>query len=323
MAKRAAEAVEETKNSRLKLDDSQCVSIRAIVSNQVAAQVSDAAATYTDAEVQVSAYVIGAIERIVSVYGTIEAVAKALVSILSQNAQGSVRLTVPHYCLGTILGRHNARRNEIIDQTGVKLSTTETNLPLSSEKGLTLRGKANSIEAALQMIGHDYLRNKDRIQLAMNVEYRPPPIQGVYGHPASLREVKPDDTMVTAANPYGIAPNALQQPVADAQAALPIGPAAQQQQQQAQHPQQQQPAKSTERISQSIYIPNDMVGAIIGKQGSKINEIRNLSGSHIKIAEPDPARPTERLIQVEGTAEQNQAALYMLYQRLEAEKRRQ
>ncbi|CAI7589119.1 unnamed protein product [Penicillium palitans] len=39
-------------------------------------------------------------------------------------------------------------------------------------------------------------------------------------------------------------------------------------------------------LTQQIYIPNDMVGAIIGKGGAKINEIRHLSGSVIKINEP-------------------------------------
>ena len=35
------------------------------------------------------------------------------------------------------------------------------------------------------------------------------------------------------------------------------------------------------QMTQQIYIPNDMVGAIIGKGGAKINEIRQLSGSHM------------------------------------------
>ena len=38
-----------------------------------------------------------------------------------------------------------------------------------------------------------------------------------------------------------------------------------------------------QQLTQQIYIPNDMVGAIIGKSGAKINEIRQLSGSVIKI----------------------------------------
>lgn len=68
-------------------------------------------------------------------------------------------------------------------------------------------------------------------------------------------------------------------------------------------------------ITQQIFIPNDMVGAIIGKGGQKINEIRTMSGSVIKINEPQD-NSNERLVTITGTPESNQLALYMLYQRL-------
>ena len=68
-------------------------------------------------------------------------------------------------------------------------------------------------------------------------------------------------------------------------------------------------------MTQQIYIPNDMVGAIIGKGGQKINEIRQLSGSVIKINEPTD-NSNERLVTITGTQECNQMALYMLYSRL-------
>ncbi|OQD83612.1 hypothetical protein PENANT_c016G00361 [Penicillium antarcticum] len=74
-------------------------------------------------------------------------------------------------------------------------------------------------------------------------------------------------------------------------------------------------------LTQQIFIPNDMVGAIIGKGGAKINEIRHLSGSVIKINEPQESS-NERLVTITGTAECNQMALYMLYSRLESEKHR-
>jgi len=76
-------------------------------------------------------------------------------------------------------------------------------------------------------------------------------------------------------------------------------------------------------IAQQIFIPNDMVGSVIGKGGSKINEIRQMSGSHIKIAEPQNNGSNERLVTITGTPESNQMAIYMLYQRLESEKARQ
>ena len=68
-------------------------------------------------------------------------------------------------------------------------------------------------------------------------------------------------------------------------------------------------------MTQQIFIPNDMVGAFIGKGGAKINEIRQLSGSVIKINEPQD-NSNERLVTITGTQECNQMALYMLYSRL-------
>ena len=81
------------------------------------------------------------------------------------------------------------------------------------------------------------------------------------------------------------------------------------------------PSPSGPSQVQQIYIPNDLVGAIIGKGGSKINEIRQQSGSQVKIGEPIP-NSTERLVSVTGTPDANQMALYLLYQRLETEKAR-
>ncbi|XP_013875343.1 poly(rC)-binding protein 4 [Austrofundulus limnaeus] len=41
---------------------------------------------------------------------------------------------------------------------------------------------------------------------------------------------------------------------------------------------------SAPTTTQELAIPNDFIGCIIGRQGSKINEIRQISGAHIKIA---------------------------------------
>ena len=68
-------------------------------------------------------------------------------------------------------------------------------------------------------------------------------------------------------------------------------------------------------LTQQIFIPNDMVGAIIGKGGQKINEIRQISGSVIKINEPQNNN-NERVVTITGKEECNRMALYMLYSRL-------
>lgn len=105
------------------------------------------------------------------------------------------------------------------------------------------------------------------------------------------------------AAPYAPAPMAQPQPhPAAAPTATPGQPM----------PGQMLPGQAT---TQQIFIPNDMVGAIIGKGGAKINEIRHLSGSVIKINEPQD-NSNERLVTITGAAECNRMALYMLFSRL-------
>ena len=171
------------------------------------------------------------------------------------------------------------------------------------------------------------------------VPYVPQPAGGNYGHPDNFKRHN-NQPQRTPANPYGV-PYLHGQPP-------------QQQQQQPQAPQApahyggspqhgyagagphqpiphggHQPTHSHagppaqpmqgmvpgQPLTQQIFIPNDMVGAIIGKGGAKINEIRQLSGSVIKINEPQD-NSNERLVTITGTSECNQMALYMLYSRL-------
>jgi heterogeneous nuclear rnp K-like protein 2 len=65
-----------------------------------------------------------------------------------------------------------------------------------------------------------------------------------------------------------------------------------------------------------------MVGCIIGKGGSKISEIRRLSGSRISIAKVPHDDSGERMFTIQGTPEANERALYLLYGQLENEKER-
>ncbi|KAK0561064.1 RNA binding protein, heterogenous nuclear RNP-K like protein [Tilletia horrida] len=65
--------------------------------------------------------------------------------------------------------------------------------------------------------------------------------------------------------------------------------------------------------TQNISIPSDMVGCIIGKGGSKITEIRRVSGSRISIAKVPHDDSGERMFTIQGTAEANEKALFLLY----------
>ena len=74
--------------------------------------------------------------------------------------------------------------------------------------------------------------------------------------------------------------------------------------------------------TQNISIPSDMVGCIIGRQGTKITEIRRLSGSKISIAKTPHDETGERMFTIVGTPEANEKALFLLYNQLESEKER-
>lgn len=65
-----------------------------------------------------------------------------------------------------------------------------------------------------------------------------------------------------------------------------------------------------------------MVGCIIGRKGSKISEIRRLSGSKISIAKDPHDETGERMFTIVGTPEANEKALFLLYNQLESEKER-
>ena len=74
--------------------------------------------------------------------------------------------------------------------------------------------------------------------------------------------------------------------------------------------------------TQTISIPSDMVGCIIGRNGTKITEIRRLSGSKISIAKEPHDETGERMFTIIGSPEANEKALYLLYHQLESEKER-
>lgn len=172
------------------------------------------------------------------------------------------------------------------------------------------------------------------------VPYMPQPAGGNYGRTENYgrnnlrHDPRAQQMPQSYAPPYGAQPHQAQPSPAvpmhygAAQAGGAYGPAAHMQPHHGPHagphvhggPQAQQPMHGGAGmpgapLTQQIYIPNDMVGAIIGKGGQKINEIRQISGSVIKINEPQD-NSNERLVTITGTEECNRMALYMLYSRL-------
>jgi len=69
--------------------------------------------------------------------------------------------------------------------------------------------------------------------------------------------------------------------------------------------------------SQKIAIPTACAGAVIGKSGTIIADIKQQSGCQIRIADADPTSPNERVVTVTGTPTGIQTAIYLIRQRVE------
>lgn len=363
-------------------DETAWIHIRAVITSPEAATIIGKGGEnvsnirkMSNAKCTVSDYQKGAIERILTVSGVVDAVAKAFGLIIrtlnneplgepssAQSKTYPLRLLIPHVLIGSIIGKGGSRIREIQEASGARLNASDSCLPLSSERSLVVMGVADAVHIATYYVGSTLLEQlNDRfggpaasayatrsggpvgvvpggLQV---VPYCPQPSQGNYGHrdnynrrqdprahhmppapyapPYGHPQAQPSANMPMHYQPQGQGAYG----AAAAPHIQPHGAHGGPQPHAGSHAgaQPMQGGMPGQPLTQQIYIPNDMVGAIIGKGGQKINEIRQMSGSVIKINEPQD-NSNERLVTITGTEECNRMALYMLYSRLENEKHR-
>ncbi|EME39763.1 hypothetical protein DOTSEDRAFT_74610 [Dothistroma septosporum NZE10] len=357
-------------------DESSWLHVRAIISSAEAATVIGKGGEnvtqirrMAGAKCTVSEYTRGAVERILTVSGLVDAVAKAFGLIIRtlnqepldqpstpQSKTYPLRLLIPHILIGSIIGKQGVRIREIQEASGARLNASESCLPLSTERSLVVLGVADAVHIATYYVGStlvEQLTERFGGPAASNyagrhggpqgvvpggmqvVPYVPQHAGGQMGHPDYNRNKQHAQPQRTPAQPYGGQQYMQgQTPLPPQQAPMGYGAGSPRAPYVGAGPQQPQPYGHAapqahagppqqpmqgmvpgQPITQQIFIPNDMVGAIIGKGGAKINEIRQLSGSVIKINEPQDNN-NERLVTITGTQECNQMALYMLYSRL-------
>ncbi|KAJ4483069.1 hypothetical protein C8J55DRAFT_50094 [Lentinula edodes] len=261
------------------------------------------------ARVMVSESIPGNPERILNVSGPLDAVSKAFGLIVRRindepfdvpSVPGSravtIKFMIPNSRMGSVIGKQGSKIKEIQDASGARLNASEGMLPGSTERVLSVAGVADAIHIATYYIGNILIEAQERM----------PPTSGSSYRPSSNTSSTRRPPATTGSTPYvpGFSSYSAGNP-------------------------------SPQLQTQQIYIPNDLVGCIIGKGGSKINEIRHMSASQIKIMEPGavgvsvagaPA-PTggegERLVVITGQPANIQMAVQLLYHRLEQEKQKQ
>ncbi|PKI84304.1 PAB1 binding protein [Malassezia vespertilionis] len=252
-------------------------------------------------------------ERILTVSGPLDAVSKVFGLIVRRMTDEpydepsvpgmrivTIRLIIPNSRMGSIIGKQGNKIKEIQEASGAALNAGETMLPGSTERVLSITGVADSIHIAVFYVGTILLEHPDRN--ANNLAYRPsaaPTARSMSTAPFNPTTAPMSSAQPASAYRYGgtASPNPLPSTLA--------------------------PGSQT----QQIFIPNDLVGCIIGKGGQKINEIRQLSASHIKIMDRGAGTAaggtgSERLVTITGPPPNIQMAVTLLYQRLEQEKLR-
>jgi heterogeneous nuclear rnp K-like protein 2 len=272
----------------------------------------------TGVKAGVSKVIPGVHERVLTVTGSVEAVSKAYNLIISQlvasnpaspslssptTMHTSIRLLISHNLMGTIIGRNGLKIKAIQDGSGARMVASKEMLPQSTERIVEVQGSPEAIGRAVEDIGKCLLEDWER------------GLGTVLFHPGTV-----DDRSGAARRPghgYSASYGGSRRSNGDAprgRSSPPGSPT------QAHSPVSSQPPANLR--TQNISIPSDMVGCIIGRSGTKITEIRRLSGSKISIAKAPHDETGERMFTIVGTPEANEKALFLLYNQLESEKER-
>ncbi|KAM6222559.1 poly(rC)-binding protein 3 isoform 8-T8 [Rhynchocyon petersi] len=251
-------------------------------------------------------------ERIVTITGPTDAIFKAfamiaykfeedIINSMSNSPATSkppvtLRLVVPASQCGSLIGKGGSKIKEIRESTGAQVQVAGDMLPNSTERAVTISGTPDAIIQCVKQIcvvmleaytiqGQYAIPHPDLTklhQLAMQQTPFPPLGQT---NPAFPGEKLPLHSSEEAQNLMG------QSSGLDAS-----------------------PPASTHELT----IPNDLIGCIIGRQGTKINEIRQMSGAQIKIANATEGS-SERQITITGSPANISLAQYLINARLTSE----
>lgn len=207
--------------------------------------------------------------------------------------------------MGTIIGRNGLKIKAIQDNSGARMIASKDMLPQSTERIVEVQGAPEAIGRAIEDIGKCLLEDWERGQGT------------VLFHPGTGEDRSGGNRR--SGNGYPGSYNGSRRSNGDGaprggRTSPPASPST------AQATVASQPAANLR--TQNISIPSDMVGCIIGRSGTKITEIRRLSGSKISIAKAPHDDTGERMFTIIGTPEANEKALFLLYNQLESEKER-
>ncbi|KAK0133778.1 Poly(rC)-binding protein 3 [Merluccius polli] len=278
-------------------------------------------------------------ERIVTITGPTDAIFKAfamiaykfeevpeedIINSMSNSPATSkppvtLRLVVPASQCGSLIGKGGSKIKEMRESTGAQVQVAGDMLPSSTERAVTISGTPEAIIQCVKQICVVILESPPK---GATIPYRPKPASTpVIFSGGQVRAEPPPATTATSmslvlqhqplpaytiqgqyAIPHPDQLTKLHQLAMQQTPFTPLGQTA--------------PAfpgldTSPPASTHELTIPNDLIGCIIGRQGTKINEIRQMSGAQIKIANAIEGS-SERQITITGTPANISLAQYLI-----------
>ncbi|XP_074861519.1 poly(rC)-binding protein 4 [Carettochelys insculpta] len=199
----------------------------------------------------------------------------------------TLRLVIPASQCGSVIGKAGAKIKEIREATGAQVQVAGDLLPNSTERAVTVAGVPEAIVQCVRQICGVILESPPK---GATIPYHPCLSLGTALLSASQVTKLPQ--LSGHPSPFASLGQASMVPGLDA---------------------------SPQSSSQEFLVPNDLIGCIIGRQGSKISEIRQMSGAHIKIGNQTEGA-SQRHITITGTPVSITLAQYLITACLETAK---
>ncbi|XP_068092776.1 poly(rC)-binding protein 3-like isoform X1 [Hyperolius riggenbachi] len=237
----------------------------------------------------------------------------------------TLRLVVPASQCGSLIGKGGSKIKEIRESTGAQVQVAGDMLPNSTERAVTISGTPDAIIQCVKQICVVMLESPPK---GATIPYRPKPASGPIIFAGG--QVRADTILASAGNHTVLAQHQPAPAFAiQGQYAIPHPDLTKLHQLAMQHTPFTPLGQTTPGFpgldatsptsSHELTIPNDLIGCIIGRQGSKINEIRQMSGAQIKIANASEGNG-ERQVTITGSPANISLAQYLINASLEMAK---
>ncbi|QLG71268.1 hypothetical protein HG535_0B03070 [Zygotorulaspora mrakii] len=301
-------------------------------------------------------YVRGSCDNVAKAFGMIvrSLVSRNEESDLDENSTATtINLLISHHLMGCVIGKHGSRLREIEDLSAARLSASPQQLLMSNDRILSITGVADAIHIATFYVGQTIMNSREGTRMKKPIFYQPSAmysalLSGISPpgfshqkhhqyHPtdkyttnrgnkrvsrsSSLMMVVPANqsfprqvseqplsripvtyTAANAANATSFTPNFMipNVRILDGPVTTPA-------------------AQTMSIVEQKIYIDENFVGNIIGRDGKHINSIKEATGCSIFIDEPVNGA-SERRLTVKGTSMGSQAAIMLISNKIEIDR---